>query len=58
MCLSPKKEDKMSSVHGVYLPENLVQSTRRFWFMDFFIKSTVIFSLAFIVYVTLRGVLW
>lgn len=48
----------MSSVPGLYFPDNLVRIARRFRYIDFIIKSTPAISVAFIVYVTFRGVLW
>lgn len=48
----------MSSVPGLYFPDNLVRTARRFRYIDFIIKSTPAISVAFIVYVTFRGVLW
>jgi hypothetical protein len=47
----------MSSVL-IYFPENLVQAAHRFRYVDFLIKSTPAISVAFMVYVTFRGVLW
>lgn len=48
----------MSSAFGLYLSKNSGRSMRRFHVIEFLIKSTPALSVAFIVYVTLKGVLW
>jgi hypothetical protein len=48
----------MSSAPSIYFPENLLRAARRFRYVDFLIRSTPAISLAFIVYVTFRGVFW
>lgn len=48
----------MSSASTIYSKDNLMRAARRFRYMDFLVKSTPAMSLAFIVYVTLKGVFW
>jgi hypothetical protein len=48
----------MSSASSMYFMENVMREVRRFRYVDFLIKSTPAISLAFIVYVTFRGVFW
>ncbi|MGV1794550.1 hypothetical protein [Rhizobium sp. A37_96] len=48
----------MSSVQGIYSWESLLQSARRFRYVEFLLKSTPVISIAFIVYVLLKGILW
>jgi hypothetical protein len=55
---APTKEDDMSSDFYLYFPESLMRAALRFRYVDFMIKSTPAISLAFIVYVTIRGVVW
>jgi hypothetical protein len=53
-----QKEDDISSDFYLYFPESLMRAALRFRYVDFMIKSTPAISVAFIVYVTFRGVLW
>ncbi|WP_188080098.1 hypothetical protein [Neorhizobium sp. P12A] len=48
----------MSSAFSLNLSKNFGRSMHRFHVIEFLIKSTPALSVAFIVYVTLRGVLW
>ena len=48
----------MSSVKGMNSWKSMLQSASRFRYVEFLIKSTPVISLAFIVYIILKGVLW
>jgi hypothetical protein len=48
----------MSSTSIPYLAKNSGRAARRFHVIEFLIKSSPALSVAFIGYVTLRGVLW
>ncbi|EJL57308.1 MULTISPECIES: hypothetical protein [unclassified Rhizobium] len=48
----------MSSASSIQFMENVMREALRFRYVDFLIKSTPAISLAFIAYVTFRGILW
>ncbi len=48
----------MSSASIICSKDNLVRAALRFRYVDFLVKSTPAISLAFIVYVTFKGVFW
>jgi hypothetical protein len=52
------KEDGMSSASIIFSKDNIVRAALRFRYVDFLVKSTPAISLAFIVYVTFKGVFW
>lgn len=47
-----------SASTSVYFKNNLMRAAARFRYVDLLIKSTPAISVAFIVYVTFKGVLW
>lgn len=47
-----------SASTSIYSKNNLMRAAARFRYVDLLIKSTPAISVAFIVYVTLKGVLW
>jgi hypothetical protein len=48
----------MSSASIIFSKDNIVRAALRFRYVDFLVKSTPAISLAFIVYVTFKGVFW
>jgi hypothetical protein len=48
----------MSSAFSLNLSKNSGRSMHRFHVIEFLVKSTPALCVAFIVYVTLKGVLW
>jgi hypothetical protein len=52
------KEDVMSSAASIHSWKKTALYIGQFRYVEFLIKSTPAISLAFIVYITLKGVLW
>ncbi|WP_198021127.1 hypothetical protein [Rhizobium sp. IBUN] len=48
----------MSSASIFFSKDNLVRAALRFRYLEFLVKSTPAISLAFIVYLTFKGVFW